>query len=569
MASQTNFLQSLGWAVLNSLWQLALLWVVYQLLTGIFKQAKPAAKSLLASSLLMAGFGWFVYTFITAYFGDIYKEDSMTASLLMGTNGQLSDWLQKSLPIASIVYLSLLLLPVFRFVRNYRYVQIIRRYGLSKLNVEWRMFINKTATRIGIKKPVQTWVSELVSSPVTIGFWKPVILVPLAAINHLTPQQLEAVLLHELSHIRRSDYLINLLLNLIQTILYFNPFVRAFVKIVEREREKSCDEMVLQFQYDSHEYATALLTLEKVNYVQKPLAIAAAGKKNDLLHRIETILGVQHKPTITFNKLAGLFTGLLCIIALNGLLIINKPVTTNNAVAFADFSAPVTMFTDENSVAEESATELTTSIIATSDNQKREERTSDETETETAIPELSPEAKAIIASVNPEIINASLELAEQIPHLNKMQEQQVKEAIAASRKVIEDVQWKKVEKDIADVFSRTEKEKLKATYEKELGKMNWTQWENKLRQAYDKVDWERVNEQLSNAVSMVRIDSLQSVYSAAISKLDIARSEMKANNLSGIPDTDVTLKDIEQKRKDLLQLNNYLKGVRSKKIVRL
>jgi hypothetical protein len=120
-----------------------------------------------------------------------------------------------------------------------------------------------------------------------------------------------------------------------------------------------------------------------------------------------------------------------------------------------------------------------------------------------------------------------------------------------------------------DVFSRKEKEQLKNTYEKELNKLDWKQWETKLRQAYEKVDWEKVNEQLSNAVSMVRIDSLQNVYSEAISKLDMARSEMLQNNISGIPDTDVTLKEVEKKRKELLQLNNYLKGVRSKKIIRL
>ena len=106
------------------------------------------------------------------------------------------------------------------------------------------MFVKNLAAQMGIKKPVHVWISELVCSPVTIGYLKPIILVPLAAINHLTTQQLEAVLLHELSHIKRYDYLINLIINFIQTILYFNPLVKAFVKIIEREREKSCDEMV-------------------------------------------------------------------------------------------------------------------------------------------------------------------------------------------------------------------------------------------------------------------------------------------------------------------------------------
>ncbi|MBL7749212.1 MAG: M56 family metallopeptidase, partial [Chitinophagaceae bacterium] len=321
MTGQANFLQSLGWAVLNSLWQLALLWVLYQVLTAVFKKISPATKSLLAAGLLISGFAWFMYTFITVLIAGPAHTDTLTAGIVAASaNNELSTWLQQSLPVASVIYLILLLLPVLRFMRNYRYVQVIRQYGRSKLQVDWRMFVQRTAAQMGIRKKVNAWVSELVSSPVTIGFLKPVILVPLAAINHLSPQQLEAVLLHELSHIKRSDYLVNLIINFIQTILYFNPFVKAFVKIVEREREKSCDEMVLQFQYDSHDYASALLTLEKASQVQKPFAMAAAGKKNDLLHRIETIMGVQPKPSLSFNKLAGLFAGLLCIIALNALL---------------------------------------------------------------------------------------------------------------------------------------------------------------------------------------------------------------------------------------------------------
>jgi bla regulator protein blaR1 len=292
---QANFLQSLGWAVLNSLWQLALLWVIFQFITVVFKKASSAAKSSLATFLLTGGFAWFIYTFLSTYLDSPSAANAIQGSVLVNAeaNPELSSWLQRSLPVASIAYLILLVFPLLHFVRNYRYVQLIRHYGLSKIDVNWRIFVQKIAAQLGIRKTVRIWVSELVSSPVTIGFLKPVILVPLAAINNLTTQQLEAVLLHELSHIRRFDYLVNLVINFIQTIFYFNPFAKAFVKIVEKEREKSCDEMVLQFQYDSRDYATALLTLEHTRPAPKPLVVGASGKKHDLLNRIEIILGVN------------------------------------------------------------------------------------------------------------------------------------------------------------------------------------------------------------------------------------------------------------------------------------
>lgn len=216
---------------------------------------------------------------------------------------ELNVWLQTTLPFASIVYLVLLLLPLVRFSRNYRYVQILRKYGLNKINVEWRLFIQRVSAQMGINKTVRIWVSDIITSPVTIGYLKPIILVPLAAINHLTPQQLEAILLHELSHIKRHDYLINLLITFIQTILYYNPFVKLFVKCIEKERERSCDESVIEFQYDPHGYASALLMLEKGNMITQSIAIAASGKKHDLLSRIECILGVEKNHLFLLIKL--------------------------------------------------------------------------------------------------------------------------------------------------------------------------------------------------------------------------------------------------------------------------
>src|SRR5882724_2758681 len=108
--------------------------------------------------------------------------------------------------------------------------------------------------------------------------------------------------------------------------------------------------MVMQFQYDPHGYASALLMLEKTNHLSKPLAVAAAGKKNDLLHRVELILGVHKKTIIPFNKVAGLFASLLCVIALNALLILSKPVKGNETISFSSLTSPLYFFgsDDEN-----------------------------------------------------------------------------------------------------------------------------------------------------------------------------------------------------------------------------
>jgi len=112
--------------------------------------------------------------------------------------------------------------------------------------VEWRLFVQQLAQQLGIKKTVRIYLSGSITSPLTLGFWKPVILVPLASINHLTTKQVEAVLLHELAHIKRYDYLYNIILSVIEAVLFFNPFTQLISKQLKRERENCCDDWVLQ-----------------------------------------------------------------------------------------------------------------------------------------------------------------------------------------------------------------------------------------------------------------------------------------------------------------------------------
>src|SRR6185295_11136070 len=121
----TNFLQAMGWAVLNSLWQMAFLWVIFQVILS-FGIHKPAAKSRLATILLSAGFVWFIYTLIFHWFID---PDSIKRSLLaIGSfetgNTTWNEQLQLILPYASVIYLLLLIVPIVQFIRNYKFVQV-------------------------------------------------------------------------------------------------------------------------------------------------------------------------------------------------------------------------------------------------------------------------------------------------------------------------------------------------------------------------------------------------------------------------------------------------------------
>src|SRR4029078_5120691 len=148
--------------------------------------------------------------------------------------------------------------------------------------------------------------------------------------------------------IKRYDYLVNFMVSIISTFLYFNPFVKQFVRAIEEERDNCCDQLVLQFGYDKISYASALLTLEKLSAARHALALGAAGK-NYLLNRIEKIVGMETKTRFKRNQFAGLLAALFCIVIFNSILIIKDKKQNSNLFATAEFSNPCTLF-DENAV---------------------------------------------------------------------------------------------------------------------------------------------------------------------------------------------------------------------------
>jgi beta-lactamase regulating signal transducer with metallopeptidase domain len=323
------FLQSLGWAIANSLWQGAILWSIYLLVNSIHKNASSAFKTNSGTASLFLLFAWFVVTFLQK-FTTVVDEPGVTPTAgplsihLSGTSSVLNwhkivEGILNTLPYLSVAYLFLLVLLALRLFNSYRHIYYIKQNGLHKAGVEWRLFAERVATHIGITKKISIWLSDHVDVPATIGFIKPVILIPVASINQLSVAQLEAIILHELSHIKRNDYLLNLFISLIETILFFNPFVVLLCKIIKKERENSCDDFVIQYQYDRHSYASALLSLEQSRMQHLRLALTATSGKKQLLHRIQRIMEVNNR-NAGFNygqKLIALLlvTGIICSLA--------------------------------------------------------------------------------------------------------------------------------------------------------------------------------------------------------------------------------------------------------------
>lgn len=317
---QSAFLKALGWSLLDSLWQMGLLWLLFVLLTANGKKFGAAQRHSLALLSLGGGSLWFVVNLVVHFYRAaaapqiimLSDAEGMAAPSLLA---QWASFIEPLLPFLSLIYLFITALLLIRLYRQYHVTNRLLHTGRSKADPELRVFLQQAAAHLGIKKKVTLWLSAVADTPLTIGFWKPVILLPVAAINHLSIPQTEAILLHELQHIRRNDYLVNLLIACTEVVLFFNPFARLLTAAIRREREHSCDDLVLQFRYDAAQYAQSLLVLEQSRSKAVPaLAIAATGKNQQLLlNRIKRILYKEKVTTALSQKVIAYFLSALLI----------------------------------------------------------------------------------------------------------------------------------------------------------------------------------------------------------------------------------------------------------------
>ncbi|CAN5612962.1 hypothetical protein BH11BAC3_BH11BAC3_26340 [soil metagenome] len=282
------FLQSVGWSIANSFWQAALLWLLYQVLVTFNKRMSSLVKHYLSVILMIISFTWFVYTLNENYRLLLNTGILQTSVLPNNVIYQLQK-INEVLPLLSILYFAVLFFYLIQFARKLGANQVLQRKGLTKPVFDIRIFIRSSAKHLGIKKNIEVWISSYVDVPSVTGFFKPIILLPVAITNDLSVNQVEAILIHELAHIKRNDYIINLFQSVIETVLFFNPFVLLIGKAARKERENCCDDWVLNYQYDQHDYALALLQIEERRHFKQAFVLAATGSKKILLQRIKRL----------------------------------------------------------------------------------------------------------------------------------------------------------------------------------------------------------------------------------------------------------------------------------------
>ncbi len=307
------WIQSLSWTLIYALGQgfvvYASLWIVLKLMPETSANVKYHL-SLSALTILLV---WFVTTLWQQFHSLMLTNEQSVVYPVQHANTirqQISNigaiekydiyrWVLSSVkvifPWLSAFYIIGLVLMLVRLLAGVRHLFSLRKSGIRQPDAIVNELLISLKRKLHYEGRVQLFISAKAQVPMVIGFFKPMILMPAATIAQLTTEQLETILLHELAHIKRYDYVVNILQTVVETIIFFNPFVWMISAIIRREREHCCDDLVLDHTREPLFYATALAAVAVQPGTVSAFTVAASGS-NHLFNRIKRIIEMKKNP---------------------------------------------------------------------------------------------------------------------------------------------------------------------------------------------------------------------------------------------------------------------------------
>jgi beta-lactamase regulating signal transducer with metallopeptidase domain len=326
--------QSVGSALLHLLWQGAAIGLLTALVLRLIHREQPVVRYTIACCALAGLLVSPIFTGFIAYrsaAAPVYGPVGTSTADLVADSGFLlpaeklgsqrperatlsrftADWIALEprdrnallTCLVGIWLMGVLALSV-RVLLGWSHVRDLQRTGVRPAPDAWQARIADLAHQLKVFRPVRLLESAFVQVPTVIGWLRPVILLPASAAMGLTSQQLEAILLHELAHIRRHDYLVNILQVVVETVLFYHPAVWWLSSLIRKEREHCCDDLAISATGGPLPYARALLALEELRRTPNRLVLAADG--GELLRRVQRLITPVERDAAPMRWVAGL-----------------------------------------------------------------------------------------------------------------------------------------------------------------------------------------------------------------------------------------------------------------------
>ena len=325
-----NVIFALGWTVIHSIWQGIALAALMALILAILKKQRAKIRYWISMSALFLTLISAIVTFLFSLEKPSDKtvfeiKNSPILRGLLGTQTvdnqgvmhTIFNFFNQNVSIIVLIWLVGILFFTVRMMGGLVYLQILKKRHRTPLSIEWQSRLNLFKNRLRIRPNVGLFESALVTVPMTIGWLKPLILLPIGVVNNLSTKEIEAILAHELAHIAGRDFLLNIFQTIIEILFYYHPAVWWISANVRNERENRCDDVAVQLTGSPLTYAKALLAVQELQHNNARtygLAMTFAGKnKGMLLNRIERVLNHKQNKSNIMEKFTA--TALLLLVA--------------------------------------------------------------------------------------------------------------------------------------------------------------------------------------------------------------------------------------------------------------
>jgi beta-lactamase regulating signal transducer with metallopeptidase domain/predicted nucleic acid-binding Zn-ribbon protein len=301
----SSLMSAWGWALIDFLWQGPIVGLLCAFLLMLFRHASAQIRYAIACSALFLCFMLPIFNVIRAlpkanpqalqFITTEVAAPSATFTTRMSlSSSTIHDTLHMQMPWLVLIWSMGCLFFALRMSFGLSWLAKTRGNALPNENMPLQTTFAQLLARLNMRRPIQLLISHEIDSPMTAGCWKPMILMPAVMLTRLSPDLIEALLAHELAHIKRNDYLINLIQNLIEIILFFHPVVWWISKQIRIERENIADDLAAAILQEPKQLALALAALDEFQHDQSLLAPAAHG--GNLMSRIQRLV----KPTPYF-----------------------------------------------------------------------------------------------------------------------------------------------------------------------------------------------------------------------------------------------------------------------------
>lgn len=348
------WLPRLGMTLIHSLWELSALGLLLGCVLSLLRNATPSTRFALAFTglfLMLAAVGttWVVLAPREPVQGILQGLPlSGVAAPSPGTSWRMLDPVRAQAWVGSAwdplctwlarIWLLGLTFMGLRLVLAWEEAR--RQFAANPVPVDprWQEVVDRLGERIGLRSPVRLRCSTRLDSPMVWGWMRPVLMIPLSAFLHLTPEALEAVIAHELAHVRRLDHWTGLAQAIAESILFYHPAVWWLSRQIRELREHCCDDEAVRLCGDPLVFAEGLALLEQLRRAGPLLAMAHASQRGPLMNRLSRMLQPERpRPLVFRGLLVPLVLG-LCATA----LLAAHPLQKALAPAF-DARLPVTI----------------------------------------------------------------------------------------------------------------------------------------------------------------------------------------------------------------------------------